>query len=202
MFDDDKPKDLVTRIKYKYWEIWPHYLRPGTMWYNFKCWAWHRHSTVRARRLPHTWCDRRELLLYMSFEILCQFIEKECSPGHVQWFGDCPHTVMVDGVVENVMDEMLELKWWWEEVFNKEYPEMMDNFWAVAYECGPTMKCVAYDGMPEGIAGELVSEYEDDEQRDAYKLVIDQINKTEKLMDEKCEVMLKRLATVRLWMWT
>jgi hypothetical protein len=202
MFENDRPKDLITRIKYKYWDLWPYDLRPGVMWYNLKCWAWHRYSTIHCSQLPHTWCDRNTLLLHASFQILTDFIDKECSPGHVQWYGDCPHQVEVNGVVENVMDEMLELYHWWNTVYLKEYPKMMDDFWEVASECGPEMKCVPYDDMPDHVAGQLVSEFDNDEQRDAYKSVMKSINDTERVMDEKSEEMLKRLAAIRLWMWT
>ena len=200
MFDDYQPKDLVTRIKYKYWEIWPSDLRPMTIWYNFKCWAWHRYSTIRCRELPHTWCDRRDLLLHASFQILTDFIDKECSPGHVQWYGDGAHHLKVDGVVENVMDEMLELYWWWDTVYLKEYPKTMDELWDEID--GPRMLCVPYEGMPDCVAGQLEMVYRDDEHRDAYKARTDKINEVEKLMDEQAERMLKRLAAIRLWMWT
>jgi len=56
--------------------------------------------------------------------------------------------------------------------------------------------------MPPGIAGELVTEWESDEQRDAYRTIHEEIRETEKRIDEQAEEMLKRLAAVRLWMWT
>jgi hypothetical protein len=200
MFDDDQPKDLITRIKYKYWEIWPHYLRPMTLWYNFKCWAWHRYGTVRCRRLPHTWSDRRTILLHASFQILTDFIDKECSPGHVEWYGESPHQVEVDGVMENVMDEMLELYRWWNTVHEKEYPAKMDELWKTAEQYSPGMKSIPIEDRPGFY--ELKMIYVDDEQRDAYRAITNEINETERLMDEKAEEMLKRLAAVRLWMWT
>lgn len=199
---DNKPKDLITRIKYKYWEIWPYDLRPMAAWYNFKCWAWHRYGTIRCRHLPNTWCDRRSILLHASFEILTQFIDNECSPGHVEWFGEWSNQVEVNGVMENVMDEMLELYNWWNTVYLKEYPKMTEDLWAVAEKCSPKLHCVPYENMPDNMAGKLVTEYEDDEQRDAYKTVMQKMHETEKIMDEKAEEMLKRLAAVRLWMWT
>jgi len=200
MFDDERPKDLITRIKYKYWEIWPHCLRPMTMWYNFKCWAWHRYSTIRCRHLPHTWSDRRTLLLHASFQILTDFIDKECSPGHVEWYGDCCHQVEVNDVMENVMDEMKELYWWWNVVHEQSYPAKCDELWEIAGECSPKMLSKPMEGMDDFV--ELVMEYEDDEQRDKYTAVTKEIRDLEQYMDEQSEAMLKRLAAVRLWMWT
>jgi hypothetical protein len=202
MFDDDKPKDLITRIKYAYWRIWPYNLRPMTAWYNFKCWVWHRYGTIRCRHLPHTWSDRRSILLHASFEILTQFIDGECSPGHVLWYGEHAHQVEVDGVMENVMDEMKELYHWWNTVYLKEYPKMTDELWEEVETCAPKMRCVPYDGMPDGMAGELVSEYENDGQRDKYKALMAKERDLEVTMDQKAEEMLCRLAAVRLWMWT
>ncbi len=193
---DDKPKDLITWIKYKYWEIWPYCLRPGVMWYNFKCWAWHRYGTIRCRKLPHTWCDRRTLLLYTSFQILTDFIDEECSPGHTVWYGE--YAPEIDG--KNAMDEMKELYHWWNTIYLKEYPAKMDELWDKVD--GPEMKCVPYEDMPDCVAGHLEMVYRDDEHRDAYKARTNILRETEQLMDEKCEEMLKRLAAVRLWMWT
>jgi hypothetical protein len=100
------------------------------------------------------------------------------------------------------MDEMKELYYWWNTVYLKEYPQMMDDFWAVASPLAPDMKCVPYEGMSDHTAGKLEMVYEDDEQRDAYKLVSGKMRETEASMDKQCEYMLKRLADVRLWMWT
>jgi len=137
---DDKPNDLITKIKYTYWSVWPECLRPMTMWYNFKCWAWHRYSTVRSPHLPNTWCDRRELLLYTSFQILTDFIDDECSPGYVDWYHEGGHQVEVNGVMENVMDEMKELYYWWNTLYLKEYPAKMDALWEAAEPHTPVMR--------------------------------------------------------------
>lgn len=202
MIENDIPKSFWTKIKYKYWEIWPYNARPMTAWYNFKCWAWHRYSTIKCRNLPHTWSDRRELLLHMSFEILCQFIEKECSPGHVLWYGDGEHLVEVNGVMENVMDEMRELEWWWKQVYQIDYPKENDRLWELAEPVSPRNILVPYDDMPKNIAGRLEFVYKDDESKIKHKEIMKQIQVLEQFMDEKAEEMLKRLAAVRLWMWT
>jgi len=139
-------------------------------------------------------------LLHASFEILTQFIEKECSPGHVEWYGDGAHQVMVKGVMENVMDEMKELYYWWNTVYLKEYPSLMDELWDAVD--GPKMLCVEFEGMSDHTAGKLEMVYRNDEHRASHKVHMDKIHETEQHMDEKAEEMLKRLAAVRLWMWT
>jgi len=197
-----KKKSLWDKIRYKYWEIWPYDLRPGVMLYNFKCWSWKRYSTIKPRTLGHTWCDRRELLLHMSFEILVQFIERECSPGHTEWYGEFAPQIEVNGVEINAMDEMLELKQWWEVVYQKDYPEKTDEIWEAAEKVSPRHVLTHEDDMPDCVAGTLEFVYEDDEQRDTYRALMGETNALECHMDAEAEKMLKRLAAVRLWMWT
>ena len=78
-------------LKYAYWHTVPYDWRPGQIWCRLKCWAWKRYTTVKPRYLDHTWCDRCDLLPHMMFEILCDFVEKECSPGCVEWYGEHGH---------------------------------------------------------------------------------------------------------------
>ena len=112
---------MLDKIKYAYWGAVPHHLRPGRLWYRFKCWIWHRYSTVKPRGLPHTWVDRTNLMPHMIFEILSDFIENECGEDcPVVWYGDesdewTPHTVEVNGEKINVRDEMQDLYDWWHE---------------------------------------------------------------------------------------
>jgi hypothetical protein len=102
--------------------------------------------------------------------------------------------------MENVMDEMLELYWWWNTVHEEEYPAKCDELWEIAGKCSPEMLSIPIEDRPGFY--ELKMKHEDDEQRDTYKQVIGNIRETEELMDRKAEEMLKRLAAVRLWMWT
>lgn len=126
------PDTLSERIKYAYWKVVPYGLRPGQLWYRFKCWVWHRYSTIKPRTLPHTWVDRCSLMPHMMFEILSDFIEGECGEDcHVQWYADesdeesgwVPHTVEVDGKQVNVRDEMQDLYDWW----HKDYLVNIDH---------------------------------------------------------------------------
>jgi hypothetical protein len=110
-------------IKYRYWTILPYDYRPGQLWYQLRCFFWNRYSTVKPRWLGHTWIDRGDLMPYVMFEILCQFIEHECDPGCVEWYGEYGHKIIPgkpfvhpdeespDAVY--VMDELLALRDWW-----------------------------------------------------------------------------------------
>ena len=69
-------KDLIPDwIRYKYYDLVPYEYRPRQIWYVFKCWDWNRYTTVKPRYLGHTWTDRDNLLLHMSFEILSNYVE-------------------------------------------------------------------------------------------------------------------------------
>jgi hypothetical protein len=46
------------------------------LWHRLICKFWHRYNIVVCQ-LPPTWCDRDYLLLYASFQILEDFVEKE-----------------------------------------------------------------------------------------------------------------------------
>ena len=105
-------------IQYTYWKVFPYGYRPGQLWYRLKCFVWHRYTTVKPRQLDHTWRDRAGLMPYMIFEILSQFLEKECSPGIVDWEGS-DHRIMYGGHSRNVNDVMWHLYHWWHNIYLK-----------------------------------------------------------------------------------
>ena len=49
-------------------------------WYWLKCRLWHRYNVVVCRPLPPTWCDRDYLMLFTTFQILEDFVDRE--QGH------------------------------------------------------------------------------------------------------------------------
>lgn len=127
---------MFQKIKYAYWKVVPHRLRPGELWYRFKCWIWHRYTTVKPRGLPHTWYDRSGLMPRMIFEILSQFIEGECGEDcHIDWYypnddGTLGHQVEVDGKRVNVLDEMKDIYDWWHNDYLVNYDHIHDEWHA------------------------------------------------------------------------
>jgi hypothetical protein len=187
---------LIDRVKRIYWKVIPYEVRPGQLWYRFKCFVWHRYSTVKPRYLPHTWCDRTSVMPHMMFEILCQFVEKECSPGHVEWYGDDPHTVMVDGEEKNVMDEMKDLIEWWTVVYNKERGEVEEMLWAEAEKHSPKTR---FEPYAENLLT-MEFDYKSDESKAIYHRCMDGIHKLE--MNEELERRLHRIIPLIPYMWT
>lgn len=91
--------------------------RVHDLWYRLKCFLWYRYTTVKPRTLKfHTWTDRDNLLLHCSFEILCRFLEEECSPGIVDW--DC------DEEDKQAMKTMKELYVWWNKYIENEHKNL------------------------------------------------------------------------------
>jgi len=106
------------KIVYKYWEIVPYDWRLGQIKYRLKSYFWSKFWKVNPKHIPKDgWVDRCALLPHYMFQILIDFLDKECNPGHVEWYGEDPHTVEVNGIKTNVMDEMKELRRWWEEEY-------------------------------------------------------------------------------------
>ncbi len=135
----------VNKIENFYWQHWPYDWRPGQIWYRFKCFLWHRYSTVRPRYLPHTWCDLDTLLPHTMFEILSRFIEKECSPGPVEWYGEHGHKVIVDGIEVYARDEMQNLYDWWHKDYIIGYPIAQDAIWGAVEEDWPILNRTQQD---------------------------------------------------------
>ncbi len=114
---------IVDTVKYWYWDHVPYDWRPGQIWYRLKCFCWNRYTTVKPRYLSHEWHDRVNVLPHMMFEILSQFLEKECGDKcNVDWYcEECPRKILVNGEEVWVMDEMKELYRWWHDYYNKQY---------------------------------------------------------------------------------
>lgn len=186
---EDKVFDMYYKIPYDY--------RFGPMWHKVKDFVWNRYSTVKPRTLDHSWCDRRELLLHMSMEILGQFIEKECSPGHVLWYDE--EGPKLNG--KYVMDEMKDIWKWWTINYQEEYPEATDNIWELIAACSPELRHEELD-PPRSNLKQMVFYFETDEQETKYKALTAKARELEQEFEDQSDEMLQRLAAVRQYMWT
>jgi hypothetical protein len=200
-----RAENWVERIQYWYWDLVPYNYRPKEIWYQAKCFFWKRYTTVKSRHLPHTWCDKVELVPYTLFEMLETFVEKECSPGHVNWYSDhCPHKIMVGMEYKNVRDEMDDLLKWWNEEYipyaegkhpeqlrfdaaSKEYDDLWDKFW-----------------FPQGEYAKVFDpEKELGKEKYAHYLSITRERSAfEVEMESKLESMCHRIINIRKYLWT
>lgn len=189
---------MLNKIKHCYWHRWPYDWRPMQVWYRLKCFVWHRYTTVRPRYLGHTWCDKTELMPQIMFELLSQFIEQECSPGHVEWYGEGGHKITANGVEKYVRDEMQELYDWWHTVYNGEWQEVDDMLWAEARKHRlPAARPLENSDYTKGGL-----KHPTDEDREIYKRCVRGVNKLERMLDVALEARLHRLVNITPYLWT
>ena len=175
---------LIDRIQYAYWDIIPYDYRPGQLWYRFKCWAWKRYSVVKPRYLPYTWCDKDLIMAHAMFELLSKFIEDECSPGIVAWYGVNGHKIEVNGKEVYVRDEMQALYDWWHKEYNEAYQKGTD--------------AIHDEAIDEPLCDENGMFCMSDYNKSVYKRASQLEQDHEKQLDDN----LLRLLKIRRYMWT
>lgn len=202
-------KDTIwDKIRYKYWDIIPYDYRPGQLWYLFKCWAWKRYTTIKPRYLPHTWCDRDNVLLHTCFEILSQFIERECQPEEIVNWEASGHTVIVNGKTVNVRREMQTLYDWWHNDYHKRYPKLEERIWKIIEKHRPIKNEIPLDENMKETTEENAKYYKWEQtfktkhDNEMYHRNMDRLIKLEIAVDNKCQKMLHRLINIRQYMWT
>lgn len=174
---------------------------PKELWYRFKCWVWHRYTTIKPRTLDyHTRCDRSELLPHMMFEILSQFIEKECSPGCVEWYGENGHKITVDGKEKYVRDEMQELYDWWHKDYLKRYPAIEERIWSVVHEHDKKHKLSNFSEKAGVCYWDPEYDTPEDKKR-SYELIT-RLNYLERAVETALNRRLTRILAIRPYMWT
>lgn len=183
---------------------WPYDWRPGQVWYRIKCFLWHRYTTVKPRYLGHTWHDRCTVMPHMVFEVLSQFIERECSPGYVDWYGEYGHKIDDLKNIHSskinkrkyVRDEMQELYTWWHQVYNKLYPAICERLWRKVSKHNPVVSWVGDDIL------EYKPEWATLKDEKRYKLCLDAINNLENRMGQELKENLHRIVEIIPYLWT
>ena len=204
---------LLEKTLDTYYSLVPYHLRPGELVYRFKCWAWHRYSTVKPRHLPHTWVDRSHLMPHMMFEILSDFIEKECDEDcHVDWEAS-GHMVEVDGKQVNVRDEMQDLYDWWHQDYLKNRDNIYDEwhehreqhvrdvFTRVDQDTADWVKSVDPEADEDDLE-EWTNEYSSEEARIENERLFKEAGERETFYIEELNRRLHRLVNVISYMWT
>lgn len=193
---------VIDKIKDAYWKIVPYDWRPGQIWYRFKCWAWHRYTTMKPRYLQHTWCDRCELLPHMMFEILDQFVKDECSPGVVEWYGEAGHKITVNGEEKFVLDEMKDLVAWWHNVWNKEWAEVNKILWDEAHKHDPVSEWRACGDKEESGMSYWDPQFKGTEDGELWHFCVGAVNNMDRAMHKAREERLHRMIAILPYMWT
>jgi hypothetical protein len=181
---------FIIMFKELYWKLVPYDWRPGQIIYALKCYLWKRYTTYKPRYLNHQWHDKDTILEHMMMEILSQFIEKECSPGDVEWYGDwVGNKGIYDGVERYHMDVMKEIYKWWHEVYNGTYPEDSERIWS-GYKSEENFEAV------EG-GGYLLKPPSERNRK-----IMDQVRELEDKIEKQLDDYLITLLKLRRYMWT
>ena len=163
----------------------PYNYRPHNIWYNIKCFLWHRYSTIKPRYLGHTWCDVTDLLPHMVFELLSKFIEGEAD--QIEWYGEYPH--MVDD--KNVRDIMQDLYDWWH---NQLHEAVADILYKEMKKHTPISVFNDEDWFDP--------KYKTPEDKVIYKRLSNALNKLEVLYDNDLEIRMIQLVKIRRYLWS
>jgi hypothetical protein len=119
------------------------------------------------------------------FEILSQFIEKECSPGCIDWDADDEHKI--------VRTQMQELYDWWHKVYNKQYEAVCDRLWAHAEKHNPVTYWVNCQYQPT---------WETPKDQHLYHLCLKALNNLETQLEQQLKGNLHRIINLMPYMWT
>lgn len=195
-------------VRHAYWKIVPYGWRPSSIWYAFTCLVWYKYNVIKPRYVGRThWIDRCELLPHAMFEILSQFIEKECSPGHIDW-GSTGHVIVVDGKEVNVRDEMQSLYDWWHWEYNKHRIYEDETIHKELAEHSPTsfQKPINAVGeeVPEDEADyfEFCPMYKTPEDKAATDALYKDMWELEKKWDTELNERMHRLVNLLPYLWT
>jgi hypothetical protein len=128
------------------------------------------------------------------FEILSDFIEGECQPEQVEWYGEYGHKIGD----KYVRDEMQELYDWWNQVYQKDYPAICDRLWKHAEKHSPVTNWVEI----EDYCQEYKPTWKTDKDKHLYQLCLKALNNVEADMDEDLKANLHRIIEIMPYMWT
>jgi len=192
-------KNMLEKIQSLYWSIIPHEYRPHHIWYTIKCFCWYRYSTVKPRYCSHQWIDRCDLLPEIAFEILSDFLEKECQPEeHIDWYYEDEYwkdqnKILVNDKLINVRDEMQFLYDWWHTTYHKIYPEVKEIL---------HKELKKYRDKDHMIKDILWNPYASKEDEEAENTIIHAITNLDNKVEEELQNNLHRLINIRKWLWT
>jgi len=152
--------------------------------YYLKCALWHKYNRVHVKTMNPTWHDSCDLLPHAMFQILRDFVDKECSPGIADWESDDYH--------KNARAKMDELLNWWDTYLKFDCCAGYDE-----------SKCLSKEERNTPIKdkdGKIVA-YEwnsNDYEHQFY----DEANKKEAAMEEELTKRMKELVDLRGFLWT
>ena len=148
------------------------------------------------------WYDCDTVLEHTSFEILCRFIDKECSPGIVNW-DNVYHNI--EGKEIHVITKLREIKDWWIRRNNKPYKRLKKIVNKIKKKLRKKYNAKEVSSIPNGngfyrvvFAYELMNK----EDKEKYVRCDNILTRLDNLDIKKVEKNLIILAKLRRYMWT
>jgi hypothetical protein len=131
------------------------------------------------------------------FEILSQFIEEECSPGHIEWYGEHGHKLPSG---KYVRDEMQDLYDWWHQVYLVEYPAVEAMLFEKAEKHGPVGSL--WKPLEDRDLFEYDPDFETEEDGELYSVYMLAVSKLERICEADLNNKMRRMIDIRESMWT
>lgn len=174
---------VFEKIRDFYWMIVPHDFRPGEIWYRFKCWIYHRYSTVKSRYLSHTWVDKDKLLVHTMFEILSKYIEDEKPDQIIDWSSN--------ETSAEAWEELNRLYEWWHKTYIPWTETYMDKY---------SFEHIQFEKIEE--TGNYKMVHASEEARKKSHETVAQISAEEASMEEELVENCKKLIDLKDYLWT
>jgi len=142
------------------------------------------------------------------FEILGRFIENECSPGHIEWYGKHGHRIATDGGERYVRDEMQCLWDWWREVYAGDRiknPHSYDARREVIHAQIDRIDATSLISNFDDTDGDFVTyspRYKNAEDGERVEALYKQLSALDEEQHTELQARMHRLVNIRRYLWT
>ena len=173
--------------KFGIWDAWDILPYSWNMWYYDKLRPIFapKHSRLREA-IPRQWCDISSLIVDVNFEFIKTFYEEEYLDGVVDWSATELHkefAVWLEQSYLYITKERLELEKQKDEAYPKKDGCLFDDFEEVTDERGRKLYQLKDDGIP-------------------YDVKYGEVNRLEKLIEDKDTDILIQIIKRREYFWT
>jgi hypothetical protein len=173
--------------KFGVWDLWDILPYRWNMWYYDKVKPIFKPKHSRLRKaIPRQWCDITSLIVDVNFEFIKAFYEDEYVDGVVDWTATEHHHEFSKWLEQSygyITKERPSLEKEKDEAYPKNSGDFFDSFEKITDEQGRTVYRMKDDGVP-------------------YDVKYGEVNRLEKLIEEKDTEILTQLIKRRDYFWT
>ena len=169
------------------WDLWDILPYKWNMWYYDKLKPIFKPKHSRLRKaIPRQWCDISSLIVNVNFEFIKTFYEEEYVDGVVDWSASDHHKEFANWLEQSylyITKERLELEKQKDGAYPKKEGCLFDAFEEITDERGRRLYQFKDDGIP-------------------YDVKYGEVNRLEKLIEERDSDILNQLIKRRDYFWT